>query len=52
MSNIYGPQELEVYFNSKEVKSEAKRWVKLLKDYDCTIEYHPKKVNVVADALS
>ncbi|XP_052479553.1 uncharacterized protein LOC128034754 [Gossypium raimondii] len=25
---------------------------KLLKDYDCTIEYHPRKANVVADALS
>ncbi|KAA3470013.1 reverse transcriptase [Gossypium australe] len=27
-------------------------WIELLKDYDCTIEYHPGKVNVVADALS
>ncbi|XP_074327591.1 uncharacterized protein LOC141665504 [Apium graveolens] len=27
-------------------------WVKLLKDYDCTIEYHPGKANTVADALS
>ncbi|KAA3473168.1 hypothetical protein EPI10_023570 [Gossypium australe] len=26
--------------------------VELLKDYDCTIEYHPGKANVVADALS
>lgn len=24
----------------------------MLKDYDCTIEYHPRKINVVADALS
>ena len=24
----------------------------MLKDYDCTIEYHPGKANVVADALS
>lgn len=24
----------------------------MLKDYDCTIEYHPSKANVVADALS
>ncbi|KAL5760696.1 hypothetical protein ACOSQ2_019534 [Xanthoceras sorbifolium] len=24
----------------------------LIKDYDCTIEYHPGKANVVADALS
>ena len=26
--------------------------MKLIKDFDCTIEYHPRKVNVVADALS
>jgi hypothetical protein len=24
----------------------------LIKDYDCTIEYHSGKANVVADALS
>ena len=24
----------------------------ILKDYDCTIDYHPGKANVVADALS
>ena len=26
--------------------------LELIKDYDCTIEYHPRKANVVADALS
>ena len=26
--------------------------MELLKDYDCTIEYHPGKANVVADTLS
>ena len=29
-----------------------RHWMELLKDYDCTIEYHPGKANVVADALS
>ena len=24
----------------------------MIKDYNCTIEYHPRKANVVADALS
>ena len=28
------------------------RWMKFLEDYDCTINYHPGKTNVVADALS
>ena len=26
--------------------------MELLKDYDCSIIYHPSKVNMVADALS
>nr|GFC13264.1 putative reverse transcriptase domain-containing protein [Tanacetum cinerariifolium] len=29
-----------------------RRWLKLLKDYDTNIQYHPGKANVVADALS
>ena len=29
-----------------------RRWIELIKDYECTIEYHPGKVNMVADALS
>ena len=29
-----------------------RRWVDLIKDYECTIEYHPRKANGVADALS
>jgi hypothetical protein len=26
--------------------------VKLIKDYDCMIDYHPRRENVVANALS
>ncbi|GKF68893.1 hypothetical protein Tco_0198572, partial [Tanacetum coccineum] len=29
-----------------------RRWLELLADYDCKIRYHPRKENVVADALS
>ncbi|RVW79436.1 hypothetical protein CK203_056101 [Vitis vinifera] len=29
-----------------------RRWIELLKDYDCIIQYHPGKANAVADALS
>ncbi|GJX04358.1 hypothetical protein Tco_0190274 [Tanacetum coccineum] len=29
-----------------------RRWLELLSDYDCEIRYHPRKANVVADALS
>jgi hypothetical protein len=29
-----------------------RRWLELIKDYDLKVHYHPKKANVVADALS
>ena len=28
------------------------RWLELIKDYDMSLQYHPGKANVVADALS
>ena len=36
----------------KELNLRQRRWMELLKDYDCIIDYHPGKANVVADALS
>jgi hypothetical protein len=27
-------------------------WVELIKDYDCVIDYHPGKANVITDALN
>ena len=29
-----------------------RRWLDVVKDYDCEILYHPGKANMVADALS
>jgi hypothetical protein len=29
-----------------------RRWLELIKDYDLEIHYHPRKANVVVDALS
>ena len=29
-----------------------RRWLELFKDYDCIVDYHPGKANVVVDALS
>ena len=36
----------------KELNLRQQRWLKLFKDYDCIIDNHPGKANVVADALS
>jgi hypothetical protein len=29
-----------------------RRWVELIKDYDCIIDYHPGKENLVTDVLN
>ena len=36
----------------KELNLRQRRWLELFKDYDCIIDYHPEKANMVADALS
>ncbi|XP_031394177.1 uncharacterized protein LOC116205681 [Punica granatum] len=43
---------LKYLFTQKELNLRQRRWMELIKDYDCTINYHPGKANVVADALS
>ena len=45
-------KSLKYIFTQKELNPRQRRWLELIKDYDCTIEYHPGKANVVADALS
>nr|GEX08594.1 retrotransposon protein, putative, Ty3-gypsy subclass [Tanacetum cinerariifolium] len=37
---------------ARELNMRQRRWLELLKDYDTNIQYHPRKANVVADALS
>ena len=39
-------------FTHKELNMRQRRWLELVKDYDCEIMYHPGKANRVADALS
>ena len=36
----------------KDLNLRQRRWLELFKDYDCIIDYHSGKENVVADALS
>ena len=45
-------KSLQYIFTQKELNLRQRRWLELIKDYDCTIEYHSGKVNVVVDALS
>ncbi|KAL0457913.1 UNVERIFIED_CONTAM: hypothetical protein Slati_0418500 [Sesamum latifolium] len=47
----YPTHELELAA-IKKLNLRQRRWIELLKDYDCTIDYHPGKANIVADALS
>ncbi|KAA3460471.1 reverse transcriptase [Gossypium australe] len=45
-------KSLKYLLTQKELNLRQRRWIELLKDYDCSIEYHPGKANVVADVLS
>ena len=45
-------KSLQYIFQEKNLNLRQIRWMELLSDYDCTIQYHPGKVNVVVDALS
>jgi len=45
-------KSLKYLMSQKELNMWQRRWVELIKDYDCVIDYHPGKANVVADALS
>ncbi|XP_068329641.1 uncharacterized protein [Pyrus communis] len=36
----------------RDLNLRQRRWLELLSDYDCTIDYHPGRANVVADAFS
>ena len=38
--------------SQRELNLRKCRWMELIKDYDCMIDYHPGKANVVANALS
>ncbi|GJV07470.1 putative reverse transcriptase domain-containing protein [Tanacetum coccineum] len=45
-------KSLQHILDQKELKMRQRRWLELLSDYNCEIRYHPRKANVVADALS
>ena len=43
---------LKYLLTQKDLNLRQRRWLELFKDYDCIIDYHPGKENVVEDALS
>ncbi|GJV92821.1 putative reverse transcriptase domain-containing protein [Tanacetum coccineum] len=45
-------KSLQHILDQKELNMRQRRWLELLSDYDCEIRYHPRKANMVADALS
>ncbi|GJU91661.1 putative reverse transcriptase domain-containing protein [Tanacetum coccineum] len=45
-------KNLQHILDQKELNMRQRRWLELLSDYDYKIYYHPRKANVVADALS
>ena len=50
---IYTDHKSRKYLlTQKELNLRQQSWSELFKDYDCIIDYHPGKANVVANALS
>ena len=45
-------QSLRYLFFQKDLNQRQRRWAEFLKDYEFSLQYHPGKANVVADALS
>jgi hypothetical protein len=45
-------KSLKYIFTQLDLNLHQRRWLELIKDYDIEIHYHPRKANVVADALS
>ncbi|KAJ9544711.1 hypothetical protein OSB04_024418 [Centaurea solstitialis] len=45
-------KSLKYLMDQPNLNMSQRRWLGVLKDYDCEILYHPGKANVVADALS
>lgn len=45
-------KSLKYFFEQKDLNMRQRRWLELIKDYDCEIQYHTGKANVMVDALS
>ena len=45
-------KSVKYLLTQKELNLRQRRWLELLKDYDCIVDYHRGKANVMADALN
>jgi hypothetical protein len=45
-------KSLKYIFTQSNLNLSQRRWLELIKDYDLGINYHPRKANMVADALN
>jgi hypothetical protein len=45
-------KSLKYIFTQPELNIRRRRWLKLIKDYELEVQYHPGKANIIADALS
>jgi hypothetical protein len=45
-------KSLKYIFTQTNLNLRQRRWLELIKHYDIKINYHPRKANIVADALS
>jgi hypothetical protein len=44
-------KSLKYIFTQPDLNLRQRRWLELIKDYDLGINYHPRKANMVVDAL-
>jgi hypothetical protein len=45
-------KRLKYIFTQPDLNMRQRRWLKLIKDYELEVHYHPGKANIVADMLS
>ncbi|GKB90982.1 putative reverse transcriptase domain-containing protein [Tanacetum coccineum] len=43
-------KSLQNILDQNELNMRQRRWLELLRDYDCEIRYHPRKANVILEA--
>ena len=45
-------KSLKYLFTQRDLNLRQRQWMEYLEDYDFTLQYHPRKVNVLVNSLS